>query len=73
MNCIALLHGINISGKNRITMPELQPKWTYEIFLDHVVPENRSHVEETFGTALNNRTNWDFTLPKRKDRESEWK
>jgi PAS domain S-box-containing protein len=39
---------------------ELLPEWTYEMFLDHVLPEDRSIVDTKFGKALENFLEWDF-------------
>jgi len=39
---------------------ELLPEWTYEMFLDHVVPEDRENVDYKFGKSLANFTDWDF-------------
>jgi PAS domain S-box-containing protein len=39
---------------------ELLPEWTYEMFLDHVVPEDRPIVDTKFGKALENCSAWDF-------------
>ncbi|MEI7883833.1 MAG: PocR ligand-binding domain-containing protein [Clostridia bacterium] len=35
-------------------------EWSYEIFLEHVVPEDKVYVEESFGMALKNIANWNF-------------
>jgi PAS domain S-box-containing protein len=39
---------------------ELLPEWTYQIFLGHVVPEDRVIVDEKFGRALSSGTDWNF-------------
>jgi PAS domain S-box-containing protein len=39
---------------------ELLPEWTYEMFLNHVLLEDRSIVETKFGQALKNFSNWEF-------------
>jgi protein-histidine pros-kinase len=39
---------------------ELLPRWTYAIFLEHVVEEDRTAVNESFGAAIVNRTDWLF-------------
>ena len=36
------------------------PEWTYEIFLEHVVPEDRDFVDTTFRTAMANASDWNF-------------
>ncbi|MEA5507712.1 PAS domain S-box protein [Halotia wernerae UHCC 0503] len=38
----------------------LLPKWTYEMFLEHVLPEDRAFVDAKFRTALTNNQTWDF-------------
>jgi PAS domain S-box-containing protein len=38
----------------------LLPKWTYEMFLEHVLPEDRTLVDAKFRTALMNNQIWDF-------------
>ncbi|MGB7566663.1 MAG: PAS domain S-box protein [Chitinivibrionales bacterium] len=38
----------------------LLPSWTYEMFLEHVVPEDRPEVDRSFGEATASQTNWDF-------------
>jgi PAS domain S-box-containing protein len=37
------------------------PEWTYETFLDHVVPEDRERMHAGFGAALRSPAPWDFT------------
>lgn len=39
----------------------LLPEWTYDMFLEHVVPEDRAHVDAAFGSALRDHTAWNFT------------
>jgi PAS domain S-box-containing protein len=39
---------------------ELQPVWTYEMFLQHVLPVDRSEVNRKFLTATETRSDWDF-------------
>ena len=36
------------------------PAWTYEIFLAHVVPEDRAAVDALFKEAMANHGNWNF-------------
>ncbi len=36
------------------------PEWTYEMFLDHVLPEERAQVDAKFQAALKQDTTWDF-------------
>ncbi len=45
---------------------ELLPEWTYEMFLDHVLPEDRSMVDTKFGQAMKNLSVWDFECRIRK-------
>jgi len=39
---------------------ELLPEWTYEKFLNHVLPEDRSIVDTKFGQALEKFSDWEF-------------
>ncbi|MBI4978464.1 MAG: PAS domain S-box protein [Spirochaetes bacterium] len=39
---------------------ELQPRWTYEIFLEHVLPEDRTMVDGKFRQAVLTHTDWKF-------------
>ena len=36
------------------------PVWNYEMFLEHVLPEDRAEVERTFHAATTTRTDWTF-------------
>jgi diguanylate cyclase (GGDEF)-like protein/PAS domain S-box-containing protein len=38
----------------------LLPQFTYEMFLEHVLPEDRVDVENKFQLAIDNQTDWDF-------------
>ena len=38
----------------------LLPQWTYSMFLEHVLEEDRKFVDETFGRALKTATDWSF-------------
>jgi PAS domain S-box-containing protein len=38
----------------------LLPQWTYEMFLDHVIPEDRPEVDRKFQTAVATRGDWSF-------------
>jgi PAS domain S-box-containing protein len=52
---------------------ELLPEWTYEMFLDHVLFEDRSIVDTKFGQALENFSDWDFECRiRRKDGAIRW-
>ena len=39
---------------------EPPPAWTYDIFLEHVLPEDRVHVASTFSKSVDARTEWHF-------------
>ena len=52
---------------------ELLPEWTYEIFLNHVLPEDREEVDKKFQEAVKNGTEWNFeTRIRRTDGEVHW-
>jgi len=52
---------------------ELLPQWTYEIFLQHVVPEDRTLVDDNFHRAIATRSNWDFECRiHRSDGQERW-
>jgi PAS domain S-box-containing protein len=38
----------------------LLPEWTYEIFLSHIVPEDREEVDRKFQYAIENNEDWNF-------------
>ena len=51
----------------------LLPEWTYEMFLDHVVPEDRGEVDRKFREAMATRGNWRFECRiRRRDGEHRW-
>ncbi|WP_226889149.1 PAS domain S-box protein [Nostoc sp. MG11] len=51
----------------------LLPEWTYEMFLEHVVPEDRALVDAKFRTALTNNNIWNFECRiRRADGELRW-
>jgi len=51
----------------------LLPNWTYEMFLDHVLPEDRTAVDNSFQQAVTLRTNWSFECRiRRKDGAIRW-
>jgi diguanylate cyclase (GGDEF)-like protein/PAS domain S-box-containing protein len=51
----------------------LLPQWTYEMFLQHVIPEDRTEVDRKFQKAINNKTDWNFECRiLRKDGEIRW-
>lgn len=39
---------------------EQLPEWTYEMFLSHVLPEDRENVDRSFQNALISHEDWDF-------------
>ena len=52
---------------------KLLPKWTYQMFLKHVVPEDRKLVNEKFYRSLAEKRNWDFECRiMRKDKILRW-
>ncbi|GEM_PF-1552602 len=51
----------------------LLPEWNYQMFLEHVLPEDRKEVDNKFGQALAKSTDWDFECRiKRNDGEIRW-
>jgi PAS domain S-box-containing protein len=38
--------------------PELLPAWTYDMFLEHVVPEDRAQVDQAFRRAIDTGDGW---------------
>ncbi len=40
--------------------PELLPEWTYEMFLEHILPEDRMFVHESFQKTISTRGEWHF-------------
>ena len=52
---------------------EQLPEWTYEMFLDHVMPEDRDYVDGAFQKALTGQGDWDFECRiRRADGEVRW-
>jgi len=52
---------------------ELLPQWTYEIFLDHILPEDRDAVDAKFRYAVQTGGDWDFDCRiRRTDGEVRW-
>ncbi|MCX6906532.1 MAG: PAS domain S-box protein, partial [Verrucomicrobia bacterium] len=52
---------------------ELLPRWTYEMFLGHVLPEDRAEVDAKFQHAVQTRSDWDFECRiRRTDGEVRW-
>ncbi len=51
----------------------LLPQWTYEIFLDHVIPEDKANVDNKFKKAIEDQTDWNFECRIiRKDGATRW-
>lgn len=49
------------------------PSWTYEMALDHVLPEDRPEFARRFREAISTRSNWDFECRiRRADGEVRW-
>lgn len=52
---------------------ELVPEWTYEMFLGHVLEEDREQVDTCFKDALEKRQEWEFECRiRRVDNEVRW-
>ncbi|MGB9927000.1 MAG: PAS domain S-box protein [Methanosarcina sp.] len=52
---------------------QLLPEWTYEMFLDHVLPEDRAMVDAKFNKATTTCSNWNFECRiRRVDGEIRW-
>jgi len=52
---------------------QLLPQWTYEMFLDHVLPEDREMVDAKFRRATTTCTDWSFECRiRRVDGEVRW-
>ena len=51
----------------------LLPAWTFQIFLEHVLPEDRPYVEQSFIKAVETLSNWNFECRIRRiDGEVRW-
>ncbi len=51
----------------------LLPEWSYELFLEHVLPEHRKQVDDDFKAALANNSTWNVeTRIRRKDGAIRW-
>ena len=51
----------------------LLPSWTYEMFLEHVLPEDRQEVDQYFHEAITTHTDWSFECRiRRADGEMRW-
>jgi PAS domain S-box-containing protein len=52
---------------------ELLPRWTYEMFLEHVLPEDRAMVEGKVRRAVETGSDWSFECRiRRADQEVRW-
>lgn len=52
---------------------ELLPQWTYEMFLEHVLPEDRDEVDAKFRHAIETQGDWSFECRiRRTDGEVRW-
>ncbi len=52
---------------------ELLPEWTYDMFLEHVIAEDKEQVDYKFGKALETLSDWDFECRiKKVDGEIRW-
>jgi len=54
--------------------PGPPPPWSYDTFLDHVLPEDREHVASTFRRAVDTRAEWHFEcrIHRASDGEVRW-
>jgi len=51
----------------------LLPEWTYQMFLSHVLPEDRAMVDEQLGGAISKGTEWNFECRiQRHDGQQRW-
>ncbi|MDD5461913.1 MAG: EAL domain-containing protein [Methylococcales bacterium] len=50
------------------------PKWTYGMFLEHVVPEDRPEVDRRFRESIEKRSDWNFEcrIIRNSDRQVRW-
>lgn len=52
---------------------EMLPEWTYELFMEHVVPEDRAYVDQLYRKALLEQPDWSFECRiKRADGAQRW-
>jgi PAS domain S-box-containing protein len=52
---------------------ELLPQWTYEMFLEHVIAEDRVEVDRKFQKAVREQSDWNFECRiRRKDGQIRW-
>jgi PAS domain S-box-containing protein len=53
--------------------PQGHPAWTYQTFLDHILPEDREDVDRRYSAALERGEAWDFQCRiRRADGEVRW-
>lgn len=63
----------NLSHDQIFGYDEMLPEWTYEIFLDHVLDEDRPEVERLYSDAVQNAPHWSFECRiRRTDGEIRW-
>ncbi len=63
----SLIHDRIFGYKERL------PEWTYEMFLSHVLPEDRDFVDNNFQNAISGHGDWDFECRiRRTDGEVRW-
>jgi len=52
---------------------DLLPRWTYKMFLDHVLPEDRTTVDHLYRHAIENNQDWNFECRiRRADGDVRW-
>jgi PAS domain S-box-containing protein len=52
---------------------EMLPQWTYEMFLEHILPEDRPEVDAKFRQAIATKGDWNFECRIRRiDGENRW-
>ncbi len=73
---------MNIADHTTIRSPEhdriygydvMLPQWTYEMFLEHVAPEDRARVDATYQQSIKTQSNWSFEFRiRRPDGQVRW-
>jgi PAS domain S-box-containing protein len=49
------------------------PQWTYEMFMEHVLPEDRQRVDATYQNAIKTQSSWSFEFRiRRRDGQIRW-
>lgn len=81
-NCHIGAWDMGIADHNTIRSPEhdrvygydgMLPEWTYEMFLEHVVPEDRARVDATYQDAIKNQSSWSLEFRiRRPDGQVRW-